>query len=150
MINTFAVTTDTIAGQVQGLAIRSTSQPSTADVTDMILDAAGELASEGEAVGIDFSSLSDPTVPLYRTGRRFIIARVLSAIMVGRDRGQEAIGAYWSKVYSDTRESIRKRPQAVQAKGSGPDLVYFVEAGQAGSEWDTTFVGRLSNGGRCR
>jgi hypothetical protein len=143
MTNLFGVTPAVLMGQVQGLTIRSNTQPSTTDVEEMILDAAGEAESEAIAVGIDLQGFTDPQYRLYRTARAMIIARVLSTLLVGKDRGQD-MGKFWHDRFLDARETLRKRPQAVDNKDSGPDLAWFVEEGIGPSPWDYTIAGKLS------
>jgi len=142
MTNIFGVTPAVLMGQVQGLTIRTSTQPSTSDVEDMILDAAGEAEAEAIAVGLDLQGLTDPQFRIYRIARTMIIARVLSILLTGKDRGEE-VGKFWHDRFVDARETLRKRPQAVENKDSGPDLAWFVRETED-TTWEWSIAGKLS------
>jgi hypothetical protein len=149
-INTFNVTPADISGQVHNLSINPTSSPNTTQVENMINLAASIVASEADAAGIDVSGL-DSTSSTYYLLANAVINKVVADLLVGRNRGDAAAGAYYLENFKIAIDTLRRYPQRVQTNpNAGPDLAEYVEqsaADLADIPWYGSMAGKIFQGG---
>jgi hypothetical protein len=83
--------------------------------------------------------------------KKAVISKATADIMVARNRGDAAAGAYYLANYQSVIETLRKLPQRVVDNSSaGPDLADYVE--QSASDlkdlpWYSTISGKIYVGG---
>jgi hypothetical protein len=111
-INTFGITPSDISAQVHNLTISTSSSPTTAQVEDYIQFAAATVASEAAAAGIGVDGLV-ATSSEYVLLKKAVISKVTADVMVARNRGDAAAGAYYLANYQSVIETLRKLPQRV-------------------------------------
>jgi hypothetical protein len=149
-INTFGVTPSDIAAQVHNLTISPSSSPTTSQVEDYITYAAATVASEAAAAGIGVDGL-EATSSEYILLKKAVISKATADIMVARNRGDIAAGAYYYENYKQVVQTLRDIPQRVAVDSSaGPDLASFVE--QSADDlrdipWYSTISGKIFTGG---
>jgi len=149
-INLFGITPSDISAQVHNLTISDSSSPTTTQVEDYIQFAAATVASEAAAAGIGVDGL-DATSSEYILLKKAVISKATADIMVARNRGDAAAGAYYLENYKSVIETLRKLPQRVVDNSSaGPDLADYVE--QSASDlkdlpWYSTISGKIYVGG---
>lgn len=148
--NTYGVTPSVIAARVQGVAIGTSTTPSTSTVQDMIDECAEALLTECNNVGIETVGLTFTQSP-YRQLRGALINRVIYLILLSRDRGQEGIAEPYNRLYVEALDNIRKRPARVGGVQTAPDAVRSPALppdldSSANTRWNT-LAGRVINGG---
>jgi hypothetical protein len=146
--NTFNVTTSTLTGEAQGLSFSASTSPTTTEATRIILRAASRVERECAAVGIDTQAITDDTDSRYLLLEWAVICAALSMILAGRDRGNENAGKYYETQYRKAIEDVRIRPQAVDNKDTGPDLLDFVtECSPGYDNWTGSVGWKIVRGG---
>ena len=143
-INTFGITVADISGQVHNLRIDASSSPTEAQVDEMIQQNAALLAMELQAAGITAAGLVDVTDATYVLCKRGIINKTVSDVLVARNRGEAAAGAYYMANWDKLIETVRQYPQRVESQDTqGPDLAAFIAQG-AGDLQDIPFYSSIS------
>jgi hypothetical protein len=150
ILQTYGVTPAVISARVQGVAIGPSTVPSTDTVADMIDEAAEELQTECDNVGIETAGLTSTIAP-YRQLRQLLIYLVCYRVLLQRDRGQEGIANPFLVAYREALANIRQRPARVAGPQTAPDSVRSPSiepdlTSAANTRWITP-PGRIINGG---
>ena len=110
----------------------------------MIQQNAALLAMELQAAGITAAGLVDVTDATYVLCMRGIINKTVSDVLVARNRGEAAAGAYYMANWDKLIETVRQYPQRVENQNTqGPDLAAFIAKG-AGDLKDIPFYSSIS------
>ena len=127
-INTFGITKTDIQTVVSNLSIETDTSPTTAQVDDLILQAASEMELEADAVGISIEGLTDVSDPMYQLFKRAIVYRVAADVLVAKNRGNPESAAYYLGRHEQMLDNIRKHPDRVAARSSqsGPERLKYL------------------------
>ena len=145
--NTFGINKTDIQSVCANLSIETDTSPSTAQVDDLIEQAAAEMDLEAEAVGISLTGLTDPTDSMYLLFKRAIIYRVCADVLVAKNRGNVEAGAYYIQRHNEMLEKIRKHPDRVAARSAdqGPERLKYLDYTeiQENEQFATSTAGRI-------
>jgi hypothetical protein len=127
MTQEFGITTADIKAQVHELRINASSSPSTTQVEENITFMAAQIQQECAAVGISTPGLSAGDAD-YILLKKAVIYAVTGEILIAKNRGDGAAGAYYIERYDKIMDSIRIRPDRIKVDDVGPDLATFIDA----------------------
>jgi hypothetical protein len=148
-VNVFGVTPAVIAGRLANLTIGTSTPVTQLAVEDMIDEMASVLAREAEAVGISTATLaaSGDTEATYNLFRAALIYGVADRLVVARARGTGDIDRPFLRLYEQTIETIRLRPQAVDDTAATNRTYNLAAAAYASETVVPGLAGKIIRGG---